>query len=103
MQRRFAAATTAGKTGGHRSRTAWVCAITVAGAMPATSLAQRQPDGAGTSEPVLGTVEVRATRDAGDEAGSYVPRSSSSGTKMPVPLRDVPQTINVVPAAVLQD
>jgi catecholate siderophore receptor len=37
------------------------------------------------------------------EADGYRPTSSTTGTKIDAPLRDVPQTINVVPQALLRD
>jgi catecholate siderophore receptor len=50
----------------------------------------------------LPTVHVEASQDA-TPATSYTRASSTSATKLAVPLKDVPQTVNVVPAAVLKD
>ena len=38
-----------------------------------------------------------------DPAQSYNPPASTSATKIDAPLRDIPQTVNVVPAQVLRD
>jgi len=50
------------------------------------------------AEGVLPTVTVNGARDA-----AYNPTSASSATKIDAPLRDIPQTVNVVPAALLRD
>jgi catecholate siderophore receptor len=45
-------------------------------------------------------IQVTGSRDA---APVYNPASASSATKLDVPLRDVPQTVNVVPEGLLRD
>ncbi|EEG09214.1 TonB-dependent receptor [Pseudogulbenkiania ferrooxidans] len=50
----------------------------------------------------LPAVRVEASQDA-DPTTSYTRASSTSATKIAAPLKDVPQTVNVVPAAVLKD
>jgi len=56
---------------------------------------------AGAAGMTLGEVRVQAARGAEDTA--YYAPSSASGTKTEAPLRDVPQTINVIPQQVLRD
>lgn len=51
------------------------------------------------ADQTLPEVRVQGNR----QADGYNPPTSSSGTKIEVPLRDVPQTINVVPEEVLRD
>lgn len=63
--------------------------------VPLASPTHAQETGQNT---LLPTVNVTGSHDTG-----YATPDSNSGTKMTVPLRDVPQTINVVPARVLQD
>lgn len=48
----------------------------------------------------LPTVQVQESRDAGP---AYNPASSSTATKIAAPLRDIPQTVNVVPQQVIRD
>jgi catecholate siderophore receptor len=50
------------------------------------------------ADATLPTVTVNGARDA-----AYNPTSASSATKIDAPLRDIPQTVNVVPQAVLRD
>ncbi|MDO8385996.1 MAG: TonB-dependent receptor plug domain-containing protein, partial [Polaromonas sp.] len=47
---------------------------------------------------VLPDVTIRADTEQG-----YSPSSSSSATKSSAPLRDIPQTVNVVPGQLLRD
>ncbi|CDG84106.1 TonB-dependent receptor [Janthinobacterium agaricidamnosum] len=56
--------------------------------------------GAARAQEVMPTVQVTGAKDGND---GYAARSSASGTKTEMALRDVPQTINVVPAAVIRD
>ncbi|NHZ63212.1 TonB-dependent receptor [Massilia genomosp. 1] len=70
-------------------------AVIIALALPYLSvpaLAQAQAE--------LKEITVTATRD--QDAG-YNPASSTSATKIDAPLRDIPQTVNVVPLSVLRD
>lgn len=60
-------------------------------AVPVAALAQGAP---GTLNPVT----VRSEREV-----SYAPSTGATATKGSAPLRDVPQTVNVVPAQLLQD
>ena len=53
-----------------------------------------------SAEPVLPEVRVKAAAQGDD---GYNPPTTSSGTKLDAPLRDIPQTINVVPREVLRD
>jgi len=53
---------------------------------------------AGQADATLPTVTVNGARDA-----AYNPSSATSATKIDAPLRDIPQTVNVVPSAVLRD
>jgi catecholate siderophore receptor len=50
------------------------------------------------ADATLPTVTVNGARDA-----AYNPTSASSATKIDAPLRDIPQTVNVVPQQVLRD
>ena len=56
--------------------------------------------GMASAQEVMQTVQVFGAKDKGD---GYVPQTAVSGTKSEMALRDVPQTINVVPAAVIKD
>lgn len=49
-------------------------------------------------EATLPSVTVNAARDSG-----YNPSSASSATKIDAPLRDIPQTVNVIPQELLRD
>lgn len=49
-------------------------------------------------ETTLPSVTVNAARDSG-----YNPSSASSATKIDAPLRDIPQTVNVIPQELLRD
>ncbi len=60
---------------------------------PAGALAQQ-------SDPQLPEVRVQDARQA---AEGYNPPTATSATKIEAPLRDVPQTVNVVPEEVLRD
>lgn len=53
-----------------------------------------------SAQEVMPTVQVTGAKDKQD---GYAASSSSSGTKSEMALRDVPQTINVVPNAVIRD
>jgi catecholate siderophore receptor len=59
-----------------------------------------QDDPAGTSAGNLSEVQIRGSREV---APSYNPVTSVSATKIEAPLRDIPQTVNVVPQSVLRD
>ncbi len=65
------------------------------GALPSLAQAQAQ-----AAEQILPEVRVKASTQSGD---GYNPPTTSSGTKIEAPLRDIPQTINVVPQEVLRD
>ncbi|MDR6213312.1 TonB-dependent siderophore receptor [Paracidovorax wautersii] len=56
--------------------------------------------GGAAGSATLGEVRVQAAR--GEDTAYYAP-SSASGTKTEAPLRDVPQTIDVIPQQVLRD
>lgn len=56
--------------------------------------------GAPQSEQALPEVKVRSAREA---EPTYNPPTAISATKIEAPLRDIPQTVNVVPQAVLRD
>jgi catecholate siderophore receptor len=51
-------------------------------------------------EPAMPEVVIR---DRKLDAGSYEVTETNTATKINVPLRDIPQTVNVVPAVVLHD
>jgi catecholate siderophore receptor len=51
------------------------------------------------AEPAMSTVTVTGTA----EGDGYIPVKSSSATKTDAPLRDIPQTVNVIPQALLRD
>ncbi|AVS94910.1 TonB-dependent siderophore receptor [Paracidovorax avenae] len=61
---------------------------------------QAAPGQAAGGAPALGEVRVQAAR--GEDTAYYAP-SSASGTKTEAALRDVPQTIDVVPQQVIRD
>ncbi|MGB3433642.1 TonB-dependent receptor [Achromobacter sp.] len=63
-------------------------------------LASPAPAQAQSSTPTLPAVSVYGKDEASQ---SYNPPDSSSATKIDVPLRDIPQTVNVVPAEVMRD
>jgi catecholate siderophore receptor len=71
-------------------------ALLLALAFPALSCAQSN----NSAEPVMQPVTVTATADT--DTG-YNPAKSSSATKTDAPLRDIPQTVNVIPQALLRD
>jgi catecholate siderophore receptor len=73
-------------TGFRRTAALALCAI----AMPA---------GAQAAERVLSEVKVEAT----GEAAPYSAPTATSATKIEAPLRDIPQTVNVVPQELLRD
>lgn len=80
------------------NKTVFALAAALAGqhlAMPA--LAQ-MPDA--SHDPSMQVVEITGTRTA---AAAYNPSSASSATKLDAPLRDIPQTVNVVPQELLRD
>lgn len=52
------------------------------------------------SEVTLGEVQVRSDRQLDP---SYNPPTATSATKIEAPLRDIPQTVNVVPQSLLRD
>nr|WP_279086587.1 TonB-dependent siderophore receptor [Comamonas thiooxydans] len=52
------------------------------------------------SEVVLDEVQVRSDRQSDS---SYNPPTATSATKIEAPLRDIPQTVNVVPQSLLRD
>lgn len=56
---------------------------------------------AGGSTTTLPTVTVEAGEDDAD--GTYAPGFSTSATKSAAPLRDIPQTVNVIPQQLIQD
>jgi len=64
---------------------------------PLSGLAQTQSE---TSAATLPAVSVYGIDDTSQ---SYNPPDSSSATKIDAPLRDIPQTVNVVPAQVMRD
>ncbi|HSN40203.1 MAG TPA: TonB-dependent siderophore receptor [Burkholderiales bacterium] len=61
--------------------------------LPAPALAQTQ------TEQQLPEVKVQSGRDA----AGYNPPTATSATKIEAPLRDIPQTVNVVPTELLRD
>lgn len=52
------------------------------------------------AEATLGEVQVQSGREL---APSYNPPTATSATKMEAPLRDIPQTVNVIPQSLLRD
>src|SRR5471032_242493 len=66
-----------------------LCALSFSAVLPGFASAQDS----------LPAVTVTATKDK----DGYVAPTSSSGTKTEMALRDVPQSINVVPAAIIRD
>ena len=52
------------------------------------------------SEVTLGEVQVRSDRQLDP---SYNPPTATSATKIEAPLRDIPQTVNLVPQSLLRD
>ncbi|CAM4305983.1 TonB-dependent siderophore receptor [Comamonas aquatilis] len=52
------------------------------------------------AEVTLGEVQVQSGREL---APSYNPPTATSATKMEAPLRDIPQTVNVIPQSLLRD
>ena len=53
------------------------------------------------SEVVLGEIQVRG--DSQQQEAGYNPPTATSATKIEAPLRDIPQTVNVVPQSLLRD
>ncbi|WP_287496188.1 TonB-dependent siderophore receptor [Pandoraea sp. CB10b_02] len=87
-------------------RVAWV-ALACQPMMVGTALAQdgaqpAGPESAGAAATVLPAVVVNASsiRDPGE---GYNPTSAVSATRIDAPLRDIPQTVNVVTAEVMRD
>jgi catecholate siderophore receptor len=77
----------AGRNAGfHRAAALALCAIAV-------------PAGAQAAERVLSEVKVEATGDV----APYSAPTATSATKIDAPLRDIPQTVNVVPQELLRD
>ena len=64
-------------------------------AISGTAMAQQQPP-----EVMLEEVQVRSDRQLDP---SYNPPTATSATKIEAPLRDIPQTVNVVPQSLLRD
>lgn len=91
-----APATMVGSAPPSRSTLLPLGAVLLAGSMSA--LAQESP--APVSGGNLGEVQIRDSREI---APSYNPLTSVSATKIDAPLRDIPQTVNVVPQSVLRD
>lgn len=52
------------------------------------------------AEPTLQEVQIRSDREA---EPTYNPPTATSATKIEAPLRDIPQTVNVVPQSLLRD
>lgn len=73
--------------------TYFALALFAIGAAPFGAFAQ-------SGEQALPEVRVRGARQAGE---GYNPPTASSATKIEAPVRDVPQTVNVVPEQVLRD
>ena len=68
----------------------------------ALAVALALPHAAAFADPVEDTTLATVTVTAGREA-AYNPSTASSATKIDAPLRDVPQTVNVVPQELLRD
>lgn len=64
----------------------------------ADAAAQQAPQD--TAETVLPEVKVKSSREA---PPTYNPPTATSATKIEAPLRDIPQTVNVVPQTLLRD
>lgn len=73
---------------------------------------QGQPQKPQTDKPSSGTPPTKPSASGeqpiellvtGEEEGSYNPPSASTATKIEVPLRDIPQSIQVVPRQVIKD
>lgn len=74
---------------------AWLLAFIV---MPLVVLADEIPPPSSENETSLPEVKVQGNRDAG-----YSPVFSTAATKSNAPLRDVPQTVNVIPKQLMRD
>lgn len=79
--------------------TVFACQPMIAGVAFAQDNAASPADGAGDPLPAV-TVKAGAIRDPGD---GYNPSSAVSATKTDTPLRDIPQTVNVVTSEVMRD
>lgn len=77
------------------ARALLLAASSAAAAQPAP----RASSGAAAAEAQLPEISVQGGRDAPD----YNPPSASSATKIDAPLRDIPQTVNVVPQTLMRD
>ncbi|MDM5180488.1 TonB-dependent siderophore receptor [Massilia sp. DJPM01] len=64
------------------------------------ALALPQLSSSALAQTALKEITVSATRD---QDADYNPPTSTSATKIDAPLRDIPQTVNVVPLSVLRD
>jgi catecholate siderophore receptor len=79
--------------------TAFACQPMVAGVAFAQDNAATQANAAADTLPAV-TVKASSIRDPGE---GYNPTSAVSATKTDAPLRDIPQTVNVVTAEVMRD
>jgi iron complex outermembrane receptor protein len=68
-----------------------------------TALAQEAASGTGDLQITLIVANTTSTVIVQAEVDSYFAESTTSGTKLDIPQRDLPQSISVVPRAVLQD
>jgi catecholate siderophore receptor len=73
-------------------------AATLLALLPALVFAQNQPAAQDTTPQVLPTIEVRGTRSS-----DYLVRASRSATKTTTLLRDVPQSVTLIPRNVIAD
>ena len=65
-----------------------------------SNAALAQPDESAPSDAILPEVKVTGRRE---QPPTYNPPSAVSATKIEAPLRDIPQTVNVVPQSLLRD
>lgn len=80
-----------------------LAALCLAGAAASAQQAEPAPSSGAAAAPVATMREVRVQADRSAEDAAYNAPTSASGTKTEAALRDVPQTINVVPRQVLRD
>jgi catecholate siderophore receptor len=78
------------------------CALAVACALPAPGARAAEPDDAAEAANTTVSSVVTIT-GARKETAAYNPSSSTSATKIDAPLRDIPQTVNVIPEQLLRD
>lgn len=80
-----------------KNRLAWMVALAV---QSLSFTAQAQTGSSRSSSEQLPEIKVQGSREL---PPTYNPPTATSATKVEAPLRDIPQTVNVVPQQVLQD